>query len=190
MTFMKAKKGLKKFFNEFFDTYRNPSDEKLNEFRLTFQKAMKASRTIFGDEGFRLRRKKEPTGTNGGEWVPRVNASIFGVIAVSFTNYDLGALTRRADSIFEAYIDLISTDDVWVECVTKSTGDPTKIEYAFTIWNDRLRNIMNAVVPNDAKRLFSRELKKEMFQQDNTCKICKQKITLINDAAMDHELEY
>jgi len=33
-------------------------------------------------------------------------------------------------------------------------------------------------------------LKEELFQQSDVCSICGQKIAIINDAALDHELEY
>ncbi len=186
MTHLKAKKGLKAFFNEFFDTYRNLPEEKVKEFRRIFKSAMRGCFTVFGDKGFRLRRKQ---GTSGGEWTPRVNASIFQVVTASFTSYDIGAITRNADNIFEAYVDL-TADDTWADCVQRSTGDPTRIEYMFEAWNERLKTIMKNATPNDSTRLFSRQLKEEMYGQDNNCEICGQKIVLINDAAIDHEEEY
>ena len=187
MTYLKATKGLKSFFNEFFDTYRNPSDDKIKEYRKAFNHAMRASLTVFGDKGFRLRKSR---GTSSGEWTPRVNASIFQVIAVSFTSYDVGAITRSADNIFEAYVDLVSVDEEWADCVQRSTGDPNRIEYVFEAWNERLKLILKDVPPNDSTRLFSRKLKEELFAQDGSCKICRQRITLVNDAALDHHEEY
>ena len=46
-TYMRAKNGLKHFLNDFFQTYRNPSQKKLDEFKSQFEKCMKASYTIF-----------------------------------------------------------------------------------------------------------------------------------------------
>jgi hypothetical protein len=85
MTYMKARKGLKAFFNEFLSTYKNPSDEKLEEFRQKFKHGMKACYTVFGDKAFRVRRG---SGTRVGEWAPRINATIFQVLSVCFTDYD------------------------------------------------------------------------------------------------------
>ncbi|MGK7956616.1 MAG: DUF262 domain-containing protein [Crocosphaera sp.] len=178
-----ARKGMKKFLNDFLDVYRNASEEKITEFRDSFKKAMKASYTIFGDNGFRLRSKR-------GGWSNQVNASIFQVLAVSFTNYDLGALTRRADSICEEYIDLISTDEKWVNSVQTSTGDISRIEYTFTTWQGRLNQVMESSIPNDSQRIFSRKLKEELYQQNPTCNICQQRISTIIDAALDHEIHY
>lgn len=187
MTYSKARKGLKQFFNEFFQTYQSPTEEKIKEFRDTFRKGMKASLTVFGDKGFRLRKKGEKT---RGEWNAQVNAAVFGVVSVSFTNYDLGSLTRRADSIYESYVDLVSVDDHFVDCVTTATGDYQRIEYAFTTWQIRMKEIMKDAEPNDSQRVFSRQLKEEMFKQDNNCHLCRQRIVLISDAALDHDIHY
>jgi hypothetical protein len=182
-----ARKGLKAFFNDYLDDNRNPKESKIKQLRKVFKQSMKASHTIFGDKGFRLRRGSI---AGGGEWTPNINASIFQVIAVSFTEYDAGALTRSADCIFEAYLDLLATDQKWVECVQHSTGDYQRIEYSFETWRDRLKLILASVAPNDNRRLFSRSLKEEMFQQDATCKLCGSKIVLLNDAALDHHHQY
>ncbi len=188
MTYTKAKKGLKAFINEFFETYRNPSKDKIEDFERQFLKSMKASQTVFGENAFRLRAHREKA--RGGEWGSRINASVFQVISVSFTDYELGALTRASDRIFEAYVDLIETDQIWVEAVSKSTGDPTKIEYTFETWNKRLREIMKTSAPNDAIRSFSRQLKRELYEQNKVCAICGNDIRLINDAAIDHIKHY
>lgn len=187
MTYTKAKKGLKSFFNEFFTTYRNPTLEKAKEFRNAFKHSMRACLTVFGGKAFRLRRIYEK---GGGEWTPRINVSIFQVISVSFSDYDIGQITRSADSIYEAYLDLIETDDRWVASVTAATGDYARIEYVFETWQSRLKEAVGTEHANDKTRLFSRSLKEEMYAASNACSICEQKIVMLNDAALDHELHY
>jgi hypothetical protein len=189
-TFHKAKKGLKSFFNEFLETYQNAPEEKLKEFRNSFKRSMRACQTVFGDKAFRLRRVYETKAQKGGEWTPRMNATIFQVLAVSMAEHDLGKITRSADRIREAYLDLISSDARWVEAVSQSTGDAAKIEYSFTTWNARLREAIGSEEGNDAQRLFTYQLKEELFAQDPTCSICEQKIHLINDSALDHHVQY
>ena len=140
--YQNANKGIKKFLNDFLENYRNPSDDKLNEFSESFKKATRAAYTVFGKEAFRLKSEK-------GTWSTSVNSSIFQVITVSFTEYDLGALTRAADAIFEEYLDLISTDDKWISCVKTSTGDTSRISYAFETWTARLKEVMDNYPAND-----------------------------------------
>lgn len=188
-THTKARSGLKRFINEFFETYRDASSEKLREFEKAFLKAMRVSLSVFGEHGFRIRK----TITRGGDvWSTRLNASVFQIVAVSFADprYDIGQLTRRADAIFEEYLDLVSTDEKWIDCVKAATGDFNRIEYAFTTWNDRLAKAVGTEKKNDRVRCFSKSLKNEMFLADPSCHICGQRISLLLDAAMDHDIHY
>jgi hypothetical protein len=90
----------------------------------------------------------------------------------------------------EEYLDLVTTDTVWVDGVSKSTGDSNKIKYVFETWNGRLKGLLESVVDLDPERVFSARLKKEMFLQDKTCRACGQEIKLIQDAALDHDMHY
>jgi len=186
-TYLKATRGLKRFLNEFLEVYREAKDEKLKEFEQAFRKSMRASLTVFGKNGFRLRQQDK---RGQGEWAHRPNAAIFQVIAVSFTKYEASQITRAADAVFEEYLDVLATDPSWVDSVTKSTGDSDRIGYAFETWFERLDRVLSGFNTNGRKQSFSRELKEEMFQQRSTCTICGQNIKLLNDAAMDHDLHY
>ncbi len=191
-THHKCQAGLKKFLNEFLDTYRNAGDEKIEEYRKVFEKSMRACLTVFGEHAFRL--KSEITKTNSkssGEWASRPNAAIFQVIATSFANHDLGQITRAADAIYEEYLDRIHTDIQWVDRVRRATGESTRLTYSFDTWYRRLREVLDShAVPNDGRRAFSHQLKKELFDANQRCAICGQTIRLIDDVALDHAERY
>lgn len=190
-TYLKCQFGLKRFLNEFLTTYRDAPDAKIEEYRRVFEKSMRAVHTVFGKNGFRLKNDMGKVGSrSAGEWASRPNAAIFQVVATSFTNYDLGQVTRAADSIYEEYLDLINTDEVWVDRVRRATGESTRLIYAFERWYERLKGVMDSFQPNDSKRAFSRQLKLELFGQNQTCKLCNQQIVLIDDAALDHAKQY
>ena len=178
----KVVSGIKAFLNRFFETYKNPSDDIIADFDKRFKRAMRNSYTVFGGNSFRLR-KIDYKG--GGEWAPRANAAIFQVISTSLASYDTVQISQRADAIFEEYLDILS-DQQWLDAVSKSTGDAKKIKYAFETWGRRLNAVMEGVVGVDNSRIFSAKLKKELFDQDNTCVICGNQIKSINDAAVDH----
>jgi hypothetical protein len=185
--YQKVGKGMSNFLNDFLEVYKDAPERKLEEFRDQFKKSMKAAFTVFGEQAFRVRK----THKNGGsQWSKKVNATILQIVAVSFTTYDLSQITRKADLIYEEYIDLLSTDDGWVKCVTTSSFDAKNIRYGFETWNSRLSELMKETAPLDSERLFSASLKKEMFHSNNSCAICRQEIKSIEDAAMDHAIHY
>ena len=190
-THLKLRSGLKRFLNEFLETYRNPTSGKLKEFEDQFRKSMKTAVTIFGSDAFRLRREWADGDSHvGAEWATRPNAAVFQVIATSFTRYDLGQLTRAADAIYEEYLDMVSTDDRWCDSVRRATGETSRIEYVFETWGGRLKSVMASNAPNDGIRLFSLQLKKEFFSQASTCALCGQEIKVLNDAVLDHDKHY
>lgn len=190
-TYLKCQHGLKRFLNEFLDVYRNCREDKIEEYRKAFVHAMKACVTVFGSSGFRLKSETVRPGSNSrGEWATRLNMAIFPVIATSFVRYDLGGITRAADSIYEEYLDMINTDAQWVDRVRRASFETARLEYTFSTWYNRLEQAMVPIEANDGRRAFSRQLKKEMFETDQTCSLCNQRISLIDDAVLDHDVQY
>lgn len=180
-THHKCQQGLKKFLNEFLETYRNPGPNKIAEYKRVFGHCMKSSLTIFGDNGFRLKQRPGTDSKSAGEWSKRINASIFQCISTSFCEYDIGQITRASDRIYEEYLYLISDDNDWVDCVRRATGAKDRLSYVFNTWRDRLSSVLRDVPANDSKRIFSKQLKAEMFDQSKSCAICGNEIKLIDD---------
>ena len=190
-THLRCSSGLKRFLNDFLDTYRDASDEKISEYRKVFERCMKACLTVFGGYSFRLKKDIAKLGSGSpGEWSTRTNAAIFQVIATSFSDYDLGQITQKSDSIYETYLDLINTDPEWVDRVRRATGESARLNSVFEKWRERLKEVMNDSQPQDGQRVFSRQLKKEMFDTNPICSICGNRISLIDDAALDHDQKY
>lgn len=190
MTHNKFPGSLKEFLDHFFKYYRNPEEQEVRKYRQAFEKCMKASLSVFGNRGFRTKRMQSEGSKSFGEWSTQPNAAIFQCVSTSFADYDLGQITRSADNIYEAYVELVTTDNTWFNGVRAATGDTNRLKYVFDTWAGRLKDAVSGSVPNDSVRLFTRALKEEMFKQDPTCRICKQKISLVDDAALDHEKHY
>ena len=131
MTYVKASKGLKAFFNDFCETYKNLSEPQEEAFKKKFKSAMEAALAIFGEGAFRSTPQSRS-----------INASIFQVVCVSFTNYDRESLNHASHAIREAYKDLIETDAHWVNCVGTSIGNYRRIKYTFETWNERLKQVV------------------------------------------------
>lgn len=192
----KYKQPLKKFLNEFLGIYRNPPREKLNEYRQKFKNCLKSSSTVFGEFGFQMKQglakglEESRRSKSLGEWSNQINGSIFQSVATSFASYNLGQIVQAADRIYEEYLDLIATDDQWVDCVSRGINHAVRISYVFETWQRRLAEVMQDVPPNDGRRTFSKQLKKEMFEQNKTCFLCGQEIKLLDDAALDHDKHY
>lgn len=186
LRFDKASSGLKSFLNRFFENYRNPSEAMLTAFDRRFKRAMKNCLSVFGNHAFRLRRIDSK---GGGEWAPRVNATIFQVLSTSLSQYDSAQIATRSDAIFEEYLDILN-DQRWIDAISKATGDAANIKYAFETWYTRLDRLMESTEGLDKRRIFTKQLKEELFSQSKKCSICGNEIRLLNDAAVDHVDQY
>jgi 5-methylcytosine-specific restriction endonuclease McrA len=85
---------------------------------------------------------------------------------------------------------MINTDTQWVDRIRRASFEAARLEYTFSTWYGRLEHVLAPFDSNDARRAFSRRLKKEMFDTNPTCSICNQRIALIDDAVLDHDKQY
>lgn len=189
-THLKCLHGIKKFLNEFLETYRDPPESKLQEYRDTFKHCARAAFTVFGDRAFRLKRDNPATGTPSSEWSNRSNIAIFQCISTSFATYPMAAITKNADRIYEEYLDMILTDRRWVDYVRRATGETERLNYVFRTWNDRLRNTLAGDIAATGGRTFSKTLKMDLLRQNATCELCGNAIRHLDDAVIDHIEHY
>ena len=179
-------KGMKHFLNDFMSTYRKADDNRINNYIQTFNKCMRACKTVFGDKGFRINAITNERGVAR----KKANTAVYQVITTSFAPYDLGAITRVSDCIYEAYVDMLKTDKPWGDNVTYSNQTRSNVQHVFETWYERLSKVMENSTPNDKQRCFSRELKEKMYKKNKVCELCGNQITTIHDAALDHHKEY
>ena len=189
-TYLKCRNGLKKFLNDFLELHRNPSNRRLREFSDVFRRCSKASLTVFGEHGFRLKKADPRSSTSAGPWSPTCNASIFQCVATSFADYSIETITKNADRIYEEYLDLIGNDHRWVDCVSKRTTDTSRVTYVFETWRNRLQALVSTHDTERNERAFSQGLKRQMFDSNANCTMCKNEIKMIDDAVLDHEEHY
>lgn len=187
-THHKCLHGIKRFLNEFMETYRNPPENKLQEYRDTFKHCARAAFTVFGDHAFRL--KREVTGKPTAEWSTRSNIVIFQCVATSFAHYQMAAITKNADRIYEEYLDMVLTDERWVDCVRRATGVTERLDYVFRTWNERLKRALAGEIAAPGGRTFSKRLKTDLWLQNATCELCGNAIQHLDDAVIDHIEHY
>lgn len=189
-THRKCKAGIKKFLNEFLETYRDAPEQKLLEYKDVFRHCVRAALTVFGENGFRLKKEEAGTSRSFGEWSTRSNVAVFQCIATSFADYRLPDIVKNADRIYEEYLDMISVDNQWVDYVRRATGETSRLDYVFETWRKRLGDVMKNGHVENVKRSFSKRLKKELFDQNRRCSICESEIMLLDDAVVDHVEHY
>ena len=181
---------IKRFLNQDMEENRNISETDARKLREAFRKTVRIIRTLLGDKACRRfvpGTEKEP----GGHWeTKQLNASLYDVLMWQFAQGDMDGnlVHRHLDSLREGLIHLMAQDEEFRNSIMLATSDNRVVRKRF----DKFRAMVSAAIGDDRKqpRCFSRKLKQEMYSADPTCNICGNRIADIDDAAVDHIVEY
>jgi 5-methylcytosine-specific restriction endonuclease McrA len=105
-----------------------------------------------------------------------------------FARYEKRQIIDRKDAIRDAMIRLCVEDPVFIDAITLGTGDIARVRTRFEIWGNELKRIVD--LPAGERRLFSYAEKQALFDEQQTCAICDQRIETLDDAAVDHKTPY
>jgi rubredoxin len=175
-------KSLKDFLNNQMELGKVSSKPKLKAAEKDFKQAVSLTLSVFGDKAFRKFSAGEEDNPEGG-WESRRVLALADVQLWGFTKFKKVDVMAHADAIREAAIELMS-DLQFTDVVTNNTSDPARVEKRFRMWKDMLDSVLAG--KSSGPRAFDRKKKEELFNTDATCAICKQAITLIDDAHVDH----
>jgi hypothetical protein len=124
-----------------------------------------------------------------GRWEPKkFNASLYDILMYSFARADKNIVYRQLDAIRESFIDLMTSDQEFINSIELSTSSVQAVTKRFDRWRLRLQDIVG--VGAKEPRLFSHELKASLFAGNRTCQLCGNAIQSIDDAAVDHIAQY
>lgn len=187
-TYLNYSAPMKKFMNKEMEARQDISDADADELKKSFKNSVSVINSLLGETAFKkftAGAKEDPSG----RWDKgKFNASLFDILMWSFSNKDKNLLMNNLDSIKEGLIDLMTTNQNFIESILIATSNKNRVLQRFDIW----RKSLDQILKNQTKqpRCFSRALKQEFYDKNSTCKLCKNHINHIDDAAMDHAEQY
>jgi hypothetical protein len=177
------KSPLKKFLNDYMKSKQKIAQNEIEEKEQLFKKCVELCQTVFGNTAFRRIFPGDEDNFNG--YVDdSLNQGIFDVQMYGFMEYQKRDIVPKSQVIMEAFADLATSNKKFVETIEIGTYGTMQVKRRTEMWINRLREIAN--YPSDDKRLFTYEDKKRLFESNNVCTICKNKISFIEDAHVDH----
>lgn len=154
-----------------------------------FRQAASLVRTVFGERAFRkfTPGEGEGDGKADGRWEPKRVLALADIQLWGMNQYEKGQLVGGADAIYEAALELL-VDPTFQDLVTNNTSSRTRVKRRFKMWDNMLEAVMED--SEQGPRLFSRETKGELWDEDKTCTRCHQQIKTFDDAHVDHKVPY
>ena len=180
-TYLNYKPPMKQFLNNEMDKFRNLDIKEAEKLKVTFNKSVELTKTVFGQRAFKRFISGSDRDPNGKWETNKVNRGLFDIIMFGFTRYEKSQVVPFADTIREELIWLLSYNDHFINAVSGSgTDKKEKIELKFDIWLSSLKNILG--YGKAEPRSYSYNLKEQLYKSDPTCKLCNQKIQTIDDS--------
>lgn len=187
-TYLNYKPSMRRFLNEDIERYRFISETDATKLTNAFKNSLSVIKSLLDRHAFK-RFYKGTAGDPNGHWEPKkFNASLYDILMFSFAKVDKNIVYQNLDSIREGFIDLMTSDEDFINSIEKSTSSIQAVTTRF----DKFRLMLQSIIGIGRKepRCFSYELKQELYDQNPTCAICGQRIQSIDDSAVDHIEQY
>jgi hypothetical protein len=170
------------------EKYQFISDKDSAELEVAFKNSVRLVKSVLWKNAFKRYYKGSETDPNG-HWEPKkFNASLYDILMYSFAKEDKNWVFQNLDSIREALIFLMTSDQEFIDSIELSTSSVQAVTKRFDKWRIALQQIIG--IQHREPRCFSHSLKQQIFDSDPICQICRQQIQLIDDAALDHIEQY
>ncbi len=188
-TYLNYTAPMRKFLDKDMETYKNISDKDEAELKTAFKNTVTIIRSLLDKHAFkRFYRGTDDKNKNGRWEEKKFNASLYDIMTYTFARADKNKVYQNLDSIKEALIDLMTSDQEFIDSIELSTSSVQAVTKRFDKW----RHTVDSIIGIDQKepRCFTNQLKKELFENNQTCAICGQEIKHIDDSAVDHVKQY
>jgi hypothetical protein len=178
-------KRTKEFLNMEMEGWEHRPHRVRNAAIKAFKDALSNCLTVYGEHAFR----PFSAGRGGvqGKWEPRINRALYDVQMYGLRDYPRGVVTRNANAIFEASLDLMA-DPNFSDLISHTISEKRRIKKRFEMWTRMLEEVVGD--QEQGPRLFNKSLKQEFFASNPLCNICGQAIAIIDDAHLDHVLAF
>ncbi|MFA7289219.1 MAG: DUF262 domain-containing protein [Melioribacteraceae bacterium] len=187
-TFINYKPPIKKFLNADMEKYRNISEHEASKLLEAFKNTISIIKSFLGKHSFKRFYAGNETQPNGCWEKKKFNASLYDILMDSFARIDKNIAMQNIDAIREAFIDLMTSDQKFIDSIELSTSSTQAVNMRFNKWRNSLEKIFP--VTEKEPRCFSTYIKEILFKINPTCAICNQKIIDIDDSAIDHIIQY
>jgi len=187
-TYLNYKPPMRSFLNHEMEKYQFITASESAILEAGFKNSVLIIKSVLGSNAFKRYYKGSDSDPNG-HWEPKkFNASLYDILVYSFAKEEKNRVFQNLDAVQEALIYLMTSDQEFIDSIELSTSSVQAVTKRFDKWRLTLQEVIG--IQHKEPRCFSHALKREMFATDPTCKICSQKIQLVDDAALDHIEQY
>lgn len=126
-TYLRYEPPMKSFLNNEMSKYRNLNEEEKEKMRKLFKKSIDLTKTVFGENSFRRFQVGNETDPNGMWEKRKINKALFDIVMYGFVDYEKHQIVPNSDAIREELIWLMTHDQEFIDSITLSTNDKSRV---------------------------------------------------------------
>jgi hypothetical protein len=180
------KGGLKRFLNDYMAKYAPRDATAIDEQAQIFRQTMQNVYNVFGPHSGRLY-SLTPRGRDG-RWDTKFSIAALEIQASALLGQDPAKVQKVADQIQEHFLFLLLTDEAVRAAISQATGGSAATKLRWTAFKSVIEPLLNNVIIEP--RFFSFQIRKNMYDDDPVCAICKNQIHSLEDSTVDHIIPY
>lgn len=179
---------VKQFLNDTLEKYRGITPRDEVRLRADFRNSTLILRYLFGKSAFKRFVRGDEKNKNG-QWASgQFNVALFDILMYSFARQNITQVLQHKDRIDEALIDLMTTDQEFIDSIEMSTGSKIIVATRFEKWCQALQRILDKGV--NMPGTFNYQLKYERYTESSTCALCGHPISMFDDSTFAHVQNY
>jgi len=176
---------LKPFLNDYMANYAPKDPMQIKAQAALFRQAMQNIYSVFGpNAGCLYSTGTEDRPTVEGKWDTRFSISAFDIQASALVGHTPIKVQMAAEQIREAYIFYLLTNPQVRLAISRQTAGKAATKLRWFSFKAEVQNILNSMVSEP--RFFSYEVRKQLYDANTMCAICKNEIHSFDDCTVDH----
>src|SRR5262249_40315450 len=180
---------LKSFLNDYMGKYAPRGESDLNAQANMFRQTMQNVWTVFGTNAAKL----YSTGTEDrpsvdGRWEPKFSISAFDIQASALMGQHAGKVQAAAEQIRELYVFYLLTQPQVRLAISRQPAGTAATKLRWTGFRTQVQQVLDQTALE--RRFFTFEFRRQLFETDPTCKLCRNQIHTLEDSTVDHMHPY
>ena len=178
--------NLKHFLNDYMGTYAPKRAEELKAHAALFKQTMQNLYAVFGDKSARLYEVNRKT--NKGGWDTKFSVGAFDIQAAALMNRPPAKVQQSAEQIRELFLFTLLTEPEMQDAIAKRTASAAQTKYRWTKFRGLVDPIIEGAIIEP--RFFSFQVRRDLYDEGNKCKLCGNQIHCFEDSTVDHITPY
>ena len=176
--------SMTKTMNNFMIKHQNADEDELKELKSLFNGTIDIIKQVFGSTAFCAYDRQK------NQFMNKFSGSVYDSIIIACSMFNSHDLMVNADKIRGQVNEIKKNNPTYQDFTYAATGSKNRVIGRIMMIYNLIAEIVGKPSDGDVSRLFSNDVKEELWHDDYVCSYCGQKILSKDDAEVDHILAF